>query len=425
MLRHFRRVVLKVREAIAAIPDDATLHASFRVEAGQLAVAEFEKPDEESKVRVAVLMWPLLNPESEIECRRVWNLIKSTRDLDPATVANVEQSFHNIEEGWIPLTVNQRRVTQREIYETFAEGEFFSQSKSAVAMLKSMRFGPVTPLLWMSFYAYTHDMARLASMMLDVAATNPSTDAPAPHDDEPQVDLGRCVYCLKSEGPFRSEEHIIPEGLGNDDAVLSPGYVCDPCNNECSKLDEYFVNFEAISLQRVLVVPFTKKGKLPRADFGNLTIEKRMPRAVRFIHKKGDNPYRESEHKPDGTFRFEVNVKGKKPTDFVRIGRALYKIGLGMVALHAGRERACQPRYDAARDFIAGRTKSFDNNLALLTKTTPHGNVTFHWWDSEVGTVCVADFYGVQMVFNLEPLPIVGPEPSDESAALFAVIPLR
>jgi hypothetical protein len=425
MLRKFRRLVLKVREAIAAVPDDARLHASISVRDGRLAVSEFEKPDEASKVRMAVLMRPLLDPESDIQCRRVWNLIKSTREFDEQTIANVEKSFRNIEDGGIPVVVNQRRMGQREIYEIFAQGEFFNRSKDAVAMLETMRFGPMTPMLWMAFYGYTHDMVRLASMLLDVASVNKSIEA---SDTEIAVDLGPCVYCLKSDGPFTSEEHIIPEGFGNDDAVLSRGFVCDPCNNSFSVLDEYLLNFEAVSFQRVLAVPFTKKGKLPRAEFRDLTIEKRMPRVISMIHKKNESPhveYREFDHQPDGTFRWELNVKGKKPTDLVRVGRALYKIGLGMVALQAGREHAMLPRYDATRDFIAGRMKSFDNNLAIITKTTPHGGVRFYWWPGEVGTLCMADFYGVVMVFNLELLPPIEADPNDEFAAQFAVIPLR
>lgn len=41
----------------------------------------------------------------------------------------------------------------------------------------------------------------------------------------------RCIFCKKPSDSSRSEEHIIPESLGNTSHVLPPGVVCDDCNN--------------------------------------------------------------------------------------------------------------------------------------------------------------------------------------------------
>jgi hypothetical protein len=40
-----------------------------------------------------------------------------------------------------------------------------------------------------------------------------------------------CIFCKGETSGSYSEEHIIPESLGNIDHVLPPGVVCDKCNN--------------------------------------------------------------------------------------------------------------------------------------------------------------------------------------------------
>lgn len=41
----------------------------------------------------------------------------------------------------------------------------------------------------------------------------------------------RCIFCTAPSDGSRSEEHILPEALGNQEHVLPPGVVCDACNN--------------------------------------------------------------------------------------------------------------------------------------------------------------------------------------------------
>jgi hypothetical protein len=119
-----------------------------------------------------------------------------------------------------------------------------------------------------------------------------------------------------------------------------------------------------------------------------------------------------------------VNFRGRKPFQSVMLGRALCKIGLGMVAFHLGRDRACSPRYDVTRSFIRGEG-SLENNLILRTKTIqPHSQVAFTWADQEVGTLCLADFYGVLMLFNLEPEPKIVLDETDPLAANFTIFDL-
>src|SRR5688500_15955223 len=70
----------------------------------------------------------------------------------------------------------------------------------------------------------------------------------------------RCIFC-QGDGPFRSEEHIVPHSFGNDLLVLSKGWVCDSCNNIFS-LFESRVLFESIlGAERCRLGVRTKRNK--------------------------------------------------------------------------------------------------------------------------------------------------------------------
>jgi hypothetical protein len=45
----------------------------------------------------------------------------------------------------------------------------------------------------------------------------------------------RCIFCKQISNDSISVEHILPESLGNIDAILPPGVVCDKCNNYFSR----------------------------------------------------------------------------------------------------------------------------------------------------------------------------------------------
>ncbi len=83
-----------------------------------------------------------------------------------------------------------------------------------------------------------------------------------------------CLFCLTDEGGFTSREHILSEAWGNvDEHVLSPGIVCDTCNNgTLALIDEALVNFEPIQMLRAERGIPTKAGKPVMAKFGDTTI---------------------------------------------------------------------------------------------------------------------------------------------------------
>jgi hypothetical protein len=216
----------------------------------------------------------------------------------------------------------------------------------------------------------------------------------------------RCIYCLATTASFTSEEHIFPESLGNDELVLPKGYVCDKCNNELlSGLDNSLLKFEPIAMLQARFVPYTKDSKLPAANFQNLTLERTSPRNITMGAKDKTANSRNKKYFDDGWVGFTNNMKGGKFRPKV-LGRALYKIGLGMVAFSQRQEMACDPKYDLARDFIRDGN-GFPNNLIIKKECIPHPQVGVAYNNFSAGTPFVIDIYGLIFLLNLEPEPVI------------------
>jgi hypothetical protein len=221
-----------------------------------------------------------------------------------------------------------------------------------------------------------------------------------------QASLNKCIYCLTTEASFKSEEHILPESLGNDDAVLPKGFVCDKCNNEIlSLLDNALLQFEPIAFLQVQFVPHTKGGKLPQANFRDVTVKKDKPRQITLISKDGKEHISRKQELEDGRvlYTFTGTLKKFEPK---LLGRAIYKIALGMVAFSKGHEEACGSRYDAARDFILGR-QDFQNYISICFDSKPHSSLRVIHTPAPEGTPYFIDIFGLYFIVNLEPTPLL------------------
>lgn len=74
----------------------------------------------------------------------------------------------------------------------------------------------------------------------------------------------RCIFCKSISDSSVSEEHIIPESLGNVDHVLPPGWVCDTCNNYIArKIEKPFLESHYGKLSRATRRVPNKKGRIP------------------------------------------------------------------------------------------------------------------------------------------------------------------
>ena len=110
----------------------------------------------------------------------------------------------------------------------------------------------------------------------------------------------------------------------------------------------------------------------------------------------------------DDWYSFSLNIRGKPVTQksIKLLGRALFKIALGIVALSQGHEEACNPKYEPARKFIL-RERIFNNNFFIKLKSKPHigGRITYKSF--EEGTIVAIDIMGVIFLLNLEEKPVL------------------
>lgn len=164
-----------------------------------------------------------------------------------------------------------------------------------------------------------------------------------------------CLYCRQSSGPFTSEEHVIPESIGNQGhggkppVVLPVGVVCDRCNHgKLAQLDHALIKYAPISLMRTISGVSSKRGKLPETKLGNATLR---------MFKKGHVWFESSSKNAivhDERGRVDLRLIGNRPMipSYCRtLTRVLFKMTLGCMYLDAP-ETAVSERFHPVRRMI-------------------------------------------------------------------------
>jgi hypothetical protein len=406
VLRAYRRAAAQLREVYRG-PRDG-LDVGFRMEATKGGPTTSSVELGERIHRHAVLLRPFMAAGSPVELRSVWAALSADPDIGDDVRRRVDQDFERADHLSFALTVNGRDLSARDVYFAFGEGQYFSEEPEAAETLREI--GPMLPLVEMAFHEVCGRFARLVFVLLDELLAWERRQPSAEVSNDPS----RCIYCLTEDGDFGPEEHVIPESLIGDQAVLR-GSVCGDCNNRLSRLDEVLVSFEPVAYLRTVFGPLTKKGKFPKARFRDLEIERTGPRALRVTaHRRrpGDKP----EQLPDGTYSFKMEATGRRRFDPISLGRALFKVGLGLVALQAGPAVALQSRYDAARRYVLG-SGSVGTHLLISSRGMPRGDVRTTINPDASGTPVILDLFGVVLAFALEGVPL-GPLPDEAESLL-------
>ncbi len=304
-------------------------------------------------------------------------------------------------DGGIPHLMNQdgKRFHSEKIYQMISGSGYFCLDEEKRGLFEQLLESPlVEPLLWFEFHSYHQTTFHLVSQIVSAIwaiDTQPKQDGVG----------GCCIYCLKTAVKFTTQEHVYPESLGNEEAILPRGAVCDECNNLFSVLDQYLIDFPPIALLRVILVPFTKKGNFPKARFHQVKIDKIHPKIIQITNASIESVIKETGISEDGEVKFEVGLTSKHPLDGRKLGRALFKVGLGMLAFLAGPDTACLEKYTRARDFIV-RDRPFNNNLIVMRRGQPTSEITTNICNcSGGGTIVVISVWGVLFLFNLEEQP--------------------
>jgi hypothetical protein len=225
--------------------------------------------------------------------------------------------------------------------------------------------------------------------------------------------LPACLYCKESDRPFTSEEHVIPESLGNQGRgdkppiLLPKGVVCDTCNHSTlSQLDDALIRFMPISLMRTFYGVESKRGRLPESRMSNATLR---------MFTKGNILFESNSKKAfvhDGQGRIDMKLLGQRPMTpkYCRtLTRALFKMTLGCMYIDQP-EVAFSERYDPVRRMILGLDE-FHGYFVMLNKVTPPDStrdaagLSYGFYENEDGrqsTWCEFAFFGFVMLTDLE-----------------------
>lgn len=400
-IRAYKRAASMLRDVFESSPEGFALKFEWRGVAGEPSSASFSAG---ARVfRQAALLRPFMAPTSPIELRSMWHALVATGAVSDETRARIEKSFERSDRLAFSIVLNGRPLSARDIYFAYGEGEFFAGDPRAKELLAQMDVGPMAALVPMLFHYASIGFASLVFEVLDELLSYERGHPSATGDEAP----ARCIYCGASDRNFGSEEHVLPESLAGDMLVIRE--VCAECNNRLSPFDQALIDFEPVALLRTIYGPLSKKGKFPRAEFQDMTIERTAPRHIRVRTRRGVKAPNPPEPQADGTVRFTISATGRSRFDPIPLARSLFKIGLGLVAHDAGSEAALDTRYAPAREFVLRGTPIGTEMWIAASK--PHARISTWWLPGDYGTGVAIDIFGVLFAFNLEPYPLPAQRP--------------
>ncbi len=397
--RRFRRQYHIVKKLYFKLlkSGESTFHLSYK---NNVLNAEHKLSNPELATRFYVLMRPFLDSNSSIYYIKIWRSLESEFSVDISDIVgdDFNELIRELKEGYISTIVNNKLLFLEDIYNIISEGHYFTRKfdfESAFAELQSPPY--ISPFFWYQFHHYNLLGFSVISIFFNIYMSHRSENEVLRSQD------AICIYCLTTTGKFTSEEHILPESLGNDEIILPVGFVCDRCNNGIlSTLDESLIEFPPIALLRVQYVTNTKKGKLPQADFDNMKIEKRSPLHIHITPKDETGFIEVKEDLGEGWFLWNFTIKSKT-FDPVKLARSIYKIALGCLALGKGQEYVCSSKFDNARRFI-NEGEFFPNNMIMIMNIEPHPRCSVRY-EENIGSVFCVDIFGVVFILCLEAQP--------------------
>lgn len=134
-----------------------------------------------------------------------------------------------------------------------------------------------------------------------------------------------CIFCDKVVEK-NSEEHIVPESLGNEKYILKSGAICGACNNSFSKFEEKALSNTVIGMERTRLGVVTKKGKPAVAQSGDFKFTGNTEFKKNLLTVQGLKPYHISNFNST-TRTFQIAVPGFEKGQMAT-AKFLLKVGL-------------------------------------------------------------------------------------------------
>lgn len=367
-------------------------------------------PPEAEVSLFATCVRPFADPSSELHLTKIAHEVVSNPfyKIDEEGKKQIFVAIERVEKGPFGLNLNNESLSALDFYLIYSQGDFFDEKSKEKKKCSEIQNTPVfNKLMLYQFYDYSIEIYRISKCLyyhvrkLETFSGQPPQPANRIHN--------KCIYCLSTEGNFSSEEHVYPESLGNNELLLPKGVVCDKCNNEVlSGLDNHLVNHDIFSMLRVMFLPYnTKSCEFPKAVFQNMKIKKVAPRKIVFdVHNSSKSNKGFNTESVENGVNIKISTVGRIPFDPTELGRALFKISLGVICWHNGIDEALKNKYDLARDFILGK-QLFPNFMLMSQSSQVINQIEGSHVFGNPGTFCKVNIFGVIFLYNLESLPIV------------------
>jgi hypothetical protein len=181
-----------------------------------------------------------------------------------------------------------------------------------------------------------------------------------------------CIFCRRHDGGFRGEEHVFPRGLGNDEVILSPGAVCDRCNNgPLADIDQAFLQLPHVQFVRVMLGVESRKGKRPESRWVDGTLSSPRPGHLIF-DLQNERAFKELE---PGRMQLDVSSGGPISVKrYRKLLRAIYKMAIECICIDSG-VHVFEPKFDPVREMVIG-TRPVEGFILNPRKGEPNSQIS-------------------------------------------------
>lgn len=188
-----------------------------------------------------------------------------------------------------------------------------------------------------------------------------------------------CIWCL-NEFERLSIEHGIPESLGCPEDFVLRNVTCVTCNNTLGTVDQALL--KQFEVATVVYGVRRKGGRRPTIDNWPSISSKHLATGQHIFINAGPKIVEaEGKHlypaaKSNGIFDARIEPEAGRLGFSQQFGndprfvRALYKIGLNLIARHYGVTEAADARYEHIRAFVRGRPDAPELRAAMDTTQT-------------------------------------------------------
>lgn len=222
-----------------------------------------------------------------------------------------------------------------------------------------------------------------------------------------------CLWCRATH--YKADlEHIVPEALGCPPWLVLTNGVCKACNNGLGHVDQALVRqFEMMAF--IAGVP-RKKGRKPSVDGWGSIAARHSPSGPLIHFNAGPDdwvigPRRlKPASRATGIHNHSFDAHGPVATasfaltfgDDPKLARALYKLGLGLLAAREGISAALENRYDPVRRFV--RQGDGDFRFLVMQGDDPAAHAFWPFWRGlqGEGPVIPLALFGVEMTLDLQ-----------------------